>query len=261
MTDPLTVERDGTVATVMINRPEVHNALNAAVLTGLGEALRELARDGRTRAVLLTGAGRKAFSAGADLDELARLGPVDAHRFLSEGQRVLRAVADSELPVIAAVNGLALGGGCELALACTFAVAAEGAAFGLPEANLGLMPGYGGTQRLPRAVGRATAAYLMLTGDRLPARRAYELGLLAVPPAADDELGGVSRELADRVAGRSPASVRAILAALRLGADAPLGTGLALESALAGLAVGNPDAVEGVAAFREKRAPSFGDQR
>ncbi|MQA11444.1 MAG: enoyl-CoA hydratase/isomerase family protein [Pseudonocardiaceae bacterium] len=258
---PLHVQSTGPVATVRIDRPEVHNALNATVLDALGAAMSEFAQDGRTRVVVLTGAGEKAFSAGADLDELAELDPVAAHDTLRFGQRLFRDLETAGLPVIAAVNGFALGGGFELALASTFAVAAEHASFGLPEAGLGLIPGYGGTQRLARLAGRQAAAHVMLTGQRLSAQRAYELGLLAVPPVPAERLLETATELAERVAARSPKAIGMIMTALNHGADASLEAALALESAFAGLATGTADAEEGIAAFRAKRQANFGDAR
>jgi enoyl-CoA hydratase len=253
------VEQDGVIATVRINRPEVHNALNARVLQELDTALAHLAAAGRVRAVVITGTGEKSFSAGADLDELTGLTAERAFEVLSTGQRVLRRIECSPIPVITAVNGLALGGGFELVLASTFAVFAEHATVGLPEAGLGLIPGYGGTQRLSRRVGHPVAAHAMLTGQRITATRAYELGLTPVSPVPADLVVATARKHAEQIAARGPRAVQAILLALRHGADMPLDAGLALESALAGLATGSAEAAEGVAAFKERRPAVFPD--
>ena len=258
--DSLVVERHGSVAVLRINRPEVHNALNAELLRDLGREVTELgSRD--VRAIVLTGTGNRAFSAGADLDELAGLSADRAHDVLSAGQSMISRIEQSPVPVIAAVNGLALGGGFELVLACTFAVLADNAQLGLPEVGLGLMPGYGGTQRLARRVGAPVAAYTMVTGQRITADRAYMLGLTPVAPVPLDTVVETALELARGIATRGPRSVRAALLALRHGADVPLEAGLAFESALAGLVTGSDEATEGMAAFKERRAPSFSATR
>jgi enoyl-CoA hydratase len=258
MTDaPLVaVDRQGPIAVVRIDRPEVHNALNAQVLRELDAAISGLVAEG-VRAVVLTGTGTRAFSAGADLEELAGLSAEQAHAVLSAGQEVIARIERAPVPVIAAVNGLALGGGFETVLACTFAVLADCAQLGLPEAGLGLMPGYGGTQRLARHVSRPVAAHTMLTGERIRADRAYALGLTPVPPVPVEQVVDAARELALRVAARGPRAVRAVLLALRHGGDVPLEAGLAFESALAALVTGGEEASEGIAAFRGKRAPAF----
>jgi enoyl-CoA hydratase len=250
-------ERHDSIAVVTLDRPERHNALNAGVLDELEATFGALTGDGTTRAVVLTGAGPKAFSAGADLDELTGLDGAAAHRKLSRGQGVLRRIETCGLPVVAAVNGLALGGGFELALAGTVLLASTNATFGLPESGLGLMPGYGGTQRLSRAIGRHAALHLMLSGQRIDARRAYELGLVVEPPVPPEELAGAAKGLAERIARSSPRSVRTIIAAVDQGADTSLAAGLDLESALAGLLTSGPDGAEGIAAFKAKRAPVF----
>lgn len=254
----LVVTRDGPVATVRINRPDVHNALNARLLSILDTTLTGLTEAGATRAIVLTGTGRTSFCAGADLDELAGLSTERAFDVLSTGQRVLRRLECSPVPVIAAVNGLALGGGFELVLASTFAVFAEHAAAGLPEAGLGLMPGFGGTQRLPRRVGLPVAAHAMLTGERLSAARAYELGLTPVPPVAADQVVATARRYAERIAAHGTGAVNAIMLALRHGTDLPIEAGLALETALAAMVTGSADAAEAVAAFRRRRSSASG---
>jgi enoyl-CoA hydratase len=261
MTDEPTVliEQSAPVAVVRLNRPEVHNALNAQVLAELDSAVSELASTPTVRAIVLTGAGEKAFSAGADLGELAGLNAETAHDRLVTRQHVIRRVDECPTPIIAAVNGLALGGGLELLLACTFPVLAAHASLGLPEAGLGLTPGYGGTQRLARQVGAATAAYVTITGARLSADRAYQLGMTPVEPVTVDRVVPTACELAERIASSGPRAVRAILTALGRGADAALESGLALESALAGIATGSREAATGIAAFQAKRQAVFDD--
>jgi enoyl-CoA hydratase len=250
------VERRGPIAVLRIDRPAVHNALNGQVLAELDRAVAALPADG-LRAAVLTGTGTRAFSAGADLDELAGLSAEQAHEVLSTGQAVVSRIERSPVPVIAAVNGLALGGGFELVLACTFPVLAEGAQLGLPEAGLGLMPGYGGTQRLARRVGAPVAAHSMLTGERIRADRAFALGLTPVAPVPVESVVDAACDLARSIAARGPRAVRAVLLALRHGADVPLEAGLAFESALAGLVTGGEEAAEGIAAFKARRKPSF----
>jgi enoyl-CoA hydratase len=250
------IEDHGPIVVLRIDRPQVHNALNSRVLRDLDSAIAGLCADG-VRAIVLTGAGTRAFSAGADLDELAGLTAEQAHEVLSAGQAVIARLERSSVPVIAAVNGLALGGGFEIVLACTFAVLAGSAQLGLPEVGLGLMPGYGGTQRLARCVGRPVAAHVMLTGERITAARAFALGLSPVPPVPVESVVSTASELALRVAAGGPRATRAVLLALRHGADVPLEAALAYESALAGLVTGGEDAVEGIAAFRAKRTPVF----
>jgi enoyl-CoA hydratase len=253
------VTRDGAVLVATIDRPEAHNALNGAVIAGLHEAVLGAAADPAVRAVVVTGAGEKAFCAGADLKELHGMGPDQAAAKMRAGQAVFRDIERAPVPVIAAVNGVALGGGFELVLASTFPVLSERASLGLPESGLGLIPGYGGTQRLPRAVGARTAAHLMLTGSRLDAQRAYELGLTPLAPVPPEELMETALELARRIAAQGPVAVTSILAALEGGRDASLDAGLQLETGLAALAVAGAESDEGIAAFLEKRPAQFPD--
>jgi enoyl-CoA hydratase len=255
------VDRAGSVTTLTINRPEVHNALNSDVTAALIGAVTAAADDPAVRAVILTGSGEKAFSAGADLNELADMGPDRAYDVLSSGQRALRALERAPIPIIAAVNGIALGGGFELVLASTFPVLSARASLGLPESGLGLIPGYGGTQRLPRAVGERVAAHLTLTGSRLDADRAYALGLTPVPPVAPDELLATATSVAEKVAAQGPLAVRAILHALDVGRDAPLDAGLGVETGLAALAVAGAESTEGITAFLERRPAKFANPR
>jgi enoyl-CoA hydratase len=255
---PLLIAHDGPITVLTLHRPTVLNALNAAVLDALAQYMERLRHTPKTRAVVITGSGEKAFCAGADLNELAGLDATAAHDVLARGQSVLRAIERAPVPVIAAVNGLALGGGFELVLACTFAVMAEDARLGLPETGLGLMPGFGGTQRLARAIGTARAAHVMLTGHRIDADAAYAQGLTPVPPVDGDVLG-TAVELARQIATRGPRAVRGVLTALRAGTDQGLDSGLALETALAAQLTAGAEAAEGIAAFRDHRAPSFAD--
>ncbi|MEU8251028.1 enoyl-CoA hydratase-related protein [Nonomuraea sp. NPDC048916] len=261
MTPPVTVlvERAGSVTIVTINRPEAYNALNAEVLSRLHAAVLDADADPAVRAVVVTGSGEKAFCAGADLKELAGMSADRAHETLRTGQRVLRDIERAAVPVIAAVNGVALGGGFELVLASTFPVVSTQASLGLPESGLGLIPGYGGTQRLPRAVGAPTAAHLMLTGARLDAQRAHQLGLTPVPPVAPADLMATASALAEKIAAQGPVAVRSILTALEAGRDAGLDAGLQLETGLAALAVAGAESDEGITAFLERRPPRFAD--
>lgn len=256
--DSLRSERRGAVLVLTLDRPAVHNALDRTVLDALGAAVRGASADG-VRAIVLTGAGDKAFSAGADLKELAGMDADRARATIDHGQAVFRDVESCGVPVIAAVNGLALGGGFELVLSCTFSILSTRARLGLPESSLGLIPGYGGTQRLPRVVGAPVAAHLMLTGSRLDADRAHALGLSPVPPVAPELLLATSVEVAETIAAQGPRAVRAILSALHAGRDATLPAGLALESGLAALSIAGAESTEGIAAFLERRTPDFAD--
>jgi enoyl-CoA hydratase len=252
----LLVARDGHVATVTINRPDTLNALNAAALDELRRALLDLRHDTGVGALVITGAGPKAFVAGADIRELAALDPAAARALAERGQHVFDLVERLGKPVVAAVNGFALGGGCELALACTLRVAAETARLGQPEINLGLIPGYGGTQRLARLVGRGRALEMLLTGDPIDAQEAWRIGLVnRVVPSA--EVVPTAQALAARLAGKAPHAVRAILDAVARGLDGPLSAGLAHEAALFGLVTATDDMKEGTRACLEKRAPAF----
>ncbi|MFC9355095.1 enoyl-CoA hydratase/isomerase family protein [Rhodococcus sp. NPDC057014] len=253
----LDIERAGAVTTLTINRPEAFNALNTDVIAALVNAVTDAATDPAVRAVVLTGTGEKAFSAGADLKELAGMGPDRAREVMSSGQRAFRILEQAPVPIIAAVNGLALGGGFELALASTFPVLSTKASLGLPESGLGLIPGYGGTQRLPRAVGQRVATHLMLTGTRLDAERAYTLGLTPVPLVAPEALMATATGIAEKIAEQGPLAVRSILHALEVGRDAPLDAGLGVETGLAALAVAGEESTEGIGAFLERRPATF----
>ena len=254
--ETLLLAYDGPVATVTLNRPQVLNALNSQVFTDLERAISTLAADPTIRVILLTGAGEKAFAAGADIRELAGTDDASGERLALRGQGIFAHMETCGKPVIACVNGFALGGGCELALACTFRIASETARLGQPEVKLGLIPGYGGTQRLPRLVGPAAALRLILTADIIPAAEALRIGLVdEVVPA--DALLDTARALAHKIAAQAPLAVAASIEAVRLGADLPLGEALALEAQIFGRLSATADKHEGVAAFLEKRSPAF----
>jgi enoyl-CoA hydratase len=254
--ETLTVERDGHVATMTINRPEVRNALNGRAMEDLRSAALVIKHDADLRCLIITGAGDRAFVAGADIRELAGLGPVEARQFALRGQHVLDLIETMGKPVIAAVNGYALGGGCELAMACTLRIAADTASFGLPETTLGMIPGYAGTQRLARLVGKGRALDLLLTGRRIDAHEALQIGLVnRVVPAGS--LLSEARALAGRLAGNAPVAMRLAIEAINRGLDLPLSDGALLEAALFGLAFSTEDMREGVAAFLDKRSATF----
>lgn len=255
MVKSLIVDHTGGVTVLTIDRAEALNALNAELLTALDHEITAADADAGVRAVVITGAGEKAFSAGADLKEMAGLDAGAALDHLKRGQDVLRRIESTSTPVIAAVNGLALGGGLELALAATFPVLVDTATLGLPEAGLGLIPGYGGTQRLPRAVGERTAAYLMLTGERLNADDAYRLGMTPIAPVQGGRLLSTAVAIADQIAAQGPQAVRSILQALVVGRNAPLEAGLTAETGLAALALAGAESSRGVDAFLQ-RIPS-----
>ncbi len=257
--DNLIVKREGSVAVVTINRPDKLNALNAATIAELHRAFSELRFDAGVRAIVLTGTGEKAFVAGADIGELAALSGTELEKTAELGQSLMWKIENLGKPVIAAVNGYALGGGCELALACTFRYAEHGAKLGLPEVGLGLIPGYGGTQRLPRLIGRGRALELILTGRLVSADEAFALGLVdRVLPG--DELMKTARETAATIAGRSLLAVRYALKAVNEGLNCGLDQGCRLEAAIFGTVGASDDAKEGCRAFMAKRPPEFRDR-
>jgi enoyl-CoA hydratase len=254
--DNLLFERDGAVAILTFNRPKVLNALNAGTLRDLDAALDALGGDAEVRAIILTGAGEKSFVAGADINELMVLTPAEGKEHARHGQRIFDRIEQLGKPVIAAINGFALGGGCELALACTLRIAADTARLGQPEINLGIIPGYGGSQRLPRLVGKGRALEILLSGDMILAARAYEMGLVnQVVPAAD--LMAAARKLAHALASKAPIATRYILEAVNHGLEMPLAQGQFLETALFGAIASTEDTREGTAAFLEKRKASW----
>jgi len=250
------IERDGAIAVVTINRPKVLNALSTQTIDELRRVMLSLRHDEAVRAVILTGAGEKSFVAGADINELAAQSPASGRELSLRGQHVFDLIENLGKPVIAAINGYALGGGCELALACTIRIAVDTARIGQPEINLGIIPGYGGSQRLPRLVGRGPALEMLLTGDQISAADAYRLGLVnRVVTAAN--LMGESRKLANALASRAPLAVRYILDAVNRGLEMPLRDGQVFEATLFGLVAATEDMREGTKAFLEKRKAEF----
>ncbi|MGA2270827.1 MAG: enoyl-CoA hydratase-related protein [Bryobacteraceae bacterium] len=250
-------EADETgIALVTVNRPDKLNALSGAVVAELKDAFERIARDRSIRAAILTGAGDKAFVAGADINELAALSPVEAREFSLRGQRTFRMIETSPKPTVAAVNGYALGGGLELAMACTVRFAAENAKLGQPEVKLGIIPGYGGTQRLPRLVGRGRALEMLLSGEPVTAAEAHRIGLVnAVVPQA--ELLDYSRAWLRRVLANGPLALGLVIEAVDVGLDAGLEEGLHLEAAAFAVGAATEDYREGTRAFLEKRRPAF----
>jgi len=247
---------DGAVRTVTVNRPDKLNALNRATLEALDKAFAEAAADPAVRVVVLTGAGPKAFVAGADIAEMNGLSAVQGRDFSLLGQGLMRRIERMPKPVIGKINGFALGGGLELAMACHLRVAAETAKVGQPEVNLGLIPGFGGSQRLLRLCGRAAALELCLLGTPITAARAAQLGIVnEVVPAA--ELDARVQTIASQLASAAPLALRGILDAIHIGGECPLGEGLEYESAQFGLMFATEDMREGTNAFLARRPPVF----
>ncbi|HET7436845.1 MAG TPA: enoyl-CoA hydratase-related protein [Thermoanaerobaculia bacterium] len=250
-----TENRDG-VLFITIDRPKVLNALNAETVEEIGRAFADARDDDSVKAVILTGAGEKAFVAGADIAELATMTPITGKAVAEKGQRTFLSIERFPKPVIAAINGFALGGGCELALACHMRIASEKAQLGLPEVTLGIIPGYGGTQRMARLLGKGIALELILTGDRIGAAEAERIGLVnKVVPA--DQLLPAAEELARKIVTRGPLAVRAAIEAVMSGSDMPFAEGQFLEATLFGLLASTADMKEGMQAFLEKRAANF----
>jgi enoyl-CoA hydratase len=252
----LLVDRDGAVAVITINRPEKRNALNSETIDELRRAILALKHDDGVRAVVITGAGDKAFIAGADINELAVQTPVGGREHAHRSQHVLDLIETMGKPVVAAINGVALGGGCEVAMACTIRIAADTARLGQPEINLGLMPGYAGTQRLPRLVGKGRALELLLTGDAITAAEAHRIGLVnRVVPAG--ELVAEARKLAATLADKAPVAARYIIDAVNRGLEMSSAEAELYEATLFGLVSTTEDMREGTKAFLDKRKPQF----
>jgi enoyl-CoA hydratase len=248
----LQLDRDGAIATVTLHRPEVLHALDAAMFDELERAFAELSSDNTIRVILLTGSGDRAFAAGADIRALTGTDAVSGRSTSERGQQVFLSIERCGKPVIACVNGLALGGGCELALACTFRIASDRAKLGLPELKLGLIPGYGGTQRLPRLIGRSAALKLMLTGAPVDAAEALRLGLVdEVVPAA--ELMPRARAVAESIAAMAPLALSAALEAVARGEGKPIDEATQVEAEIFGRLCATADKREGLTAFLEKR--------
>ena len=246
----------GKIAVLTVNRPQALNALNAATLDELANVLARVAADPELRVLLITGAGEKAFIAGADITAMQGMSALEAQAFSEKGQRVMQAIEALPIPVIALVNGYALGGGCELAMSCDWIIAAERAVFGQPEVNLGIPPGFGGTQRLSRLVGRSLALELVITGRQIKADEALRIGLVneVVPP---EQLTGKGLAMARLIAAKAPVAVRVSKQAVQRGLDLDLANGCVLETSLFAFAFGTADRKEGMTAFVEKRAPKF----
>jgi enoyl-CoA hydratase len=255
----LTVETKDGVAVVTVNRPDKLNALNGRTVDELDACFAALASDPGVRGVILTGAGEKAFVAGADIAELSAQGPKEAREVARKGQAVFARIERLGKPVVAAINGFALGGGCELALACHVRIAAEGARLGTPEVKLGLMCGYGGTQRLPRLVGRGRALEVLLTGEMVDAQEAFRIGLVnrVVPK---DRLLAEAQALLAKILANGPLSVRYTLEAVAAGLEMPLEEAQNLEATLFGVLCSTEDMKEGTRAFLEKRPAQFKGQ-
>ena len=257
--DNVLYEKRNGIAYVTLNRPKVLNALNTPTWKDLRAAFEDARDDAAVRGAILTGAGGKAFIAGADISELAHASAIDAERSSRIGQEVLDLVENLGKPVIAAINGFALGGGCETAMACTIRVAVEHAKFGQPEVKLGLLPGGGGTQRLPRLVGKGRALQLILSGGMISAQEAWRIGLVNEVVAAADLIPRAEAIL-NEIAANAPVAVKYSLEAVNKGMDTSQGEGFALEASYFGLCAGTEDKKEGTSAFLEKRAPRFRGQ-
>lgn len=255
--DTLLLEQaDDGIVTVTVNRPDKLNALNAAVITDLTTLARVIREDAGIRAVVITGAGPKAFVAGADIAEIAAIEGDDGQRFAERGQDAFRALETAGKPVIAAVNGFALGGGCELAMACHMRIASPNARFGQPEVKLGVIPGYGGTVRLPRLVGRGRALELLLTGGMIDADEALRIGLVN-KVVAQETLLDEARAMARTITQMGPVAVRLVLESVDAGMDADIDTALGMEAQLFGESCATADRIEGTRAFMEKRPAAF----
>jgi enoyl-CoA hydratase len=249
-------EKKGAIAYVTINRPKVLNALNMATMEELRTAFTAIKDDREVRVAIMTGSGEKAFIAGADIGELAKNDAVSAKEYTHRGQSVLDLIENLGKPVIACINGFALGGGCEIAMACTMRLASENARLGQPEVKLGIIPGYGGTQRLPRLVGKGIAMQLVLAGEMISAQEAHRIGLVnEVTTAA--ELIPRAEAIAQKIIANSPLAVQYAMEAVNKGMEMTLAEGLYLEAVLFAVACASEDKQEGTSAFLEKRPPQF----
>jgi enoyl-CoA hydratase/carnithine racemase len=249
-------EKKGTIAYVTINRPKVMNALNAETISELKSVFKDAADDSEVRGVIFTGAGDKAFAAGADISEMANDSPITAQEKTRSGQALTDLIENLGKPVVAAVNGFALGGGCELSMACTIRLATETAKFGQPEVKVGIMPGYGGTQRLPRLVGKGRALQLILSGETIGAQEAYRIGLVnEVVPNPD--LITRAEAILKQILSNAPLGVKFSIEAVNKGLDSGLEEGLVIEASLFALCAATEDKKEGTSAFLAKRVPNF----
>jgi enoyl-CoA hydratase len=250
------IEKKNSIAYVTVNRPKVLNALNMATMEDLRRAFHDIKQDSAIRVVIMSGSGEKAFIAGADIGELAKNDAVAAKEYTHRGQSVLNLIENLGKPVIACINGFALGGGCEIAMACTMRLASENAKFGQPEVKLGIIPGYGGTQRLPRLVGKGIAMQLVLAGEMITAQEAHRIGLVNEVVAAAD-LVPRAEAIAQKIIANAPLAVQWAMEAVNKGMEMTLSEGLYLEATLFGLCCATEDKKEGTSAFLEKRAAQF----
>lgn len=251
----LLLKKQGSVAILSVNRPDELNALNTEVLEELENAIMQIERDGEIHVLILTGEGR-AFVAGADISEMENMNPIDARDFAKKGMDVFRRIELMEKPTIAAVNGFALGGGCELAMCCDIRIASEKAKFGQPEVGLGITPGFAGTQRLARLVGLGKAKELILTTDIIDAQEAYRIGLIN-KITSKDELINSALEMANKIASKGQIAIRYAKHAMNRGIETDIETGMAIEREVFGLCFATEDQKEGMAAFLEKRKPNY----
>ena len=249
------IEKNNRVATLTVNRPDALNALNSEVLADLNEAWEVLQADDEVSVIIITGAGR-AFVAGADIGEMAGLSMTEGRAFGNTGQDLFRRIERSEKPTIAAVNGFALGGGCELAMACDIRIASEAAVFGQPEVGLGITPGFSGTQRLAALIGKSRAMEMILTAENISAAKAAEYGLIsrAVPA---DQLMTEAAALAEKIASKAPLAVKWSASAIKRGLETDIDSGIAIEADLFGMCFATEDQKEGMRAFLERRSPEF----
>jgi enoyl-CoA hydratase len=250
------IEKEGSIATVFIDRPKALNALNSETLKDLKTAISDIKCDDNIKIVIISGSGDKAFVAGADIKEMENMSPLEAREFLLFGQHVFNEFENLEKPIIAAINGFALGGGCELALACDIIIASSDAKLGLPEVSLGLHPGFGGTQRLPRLVGKAKAKELIFTADMIGADEALKIGLVnrVVPK---EKLMEEAIGMANKILSRGSVAIKLAKAAINVGTETSLEKGLAYEAETGSLTFSTQDKKEGMKAFLEKRKPNF----
>ncbi len=254
--ESILLEKKNAIAYVTVNRPKVLNALNGATLSELGVAFEDIKNDAAIRVAILTGAGEKAFVAGADIGELAKLDADPGKEFARRGQAVFDRIENLGKPVIACINGFALGGGCELALACTMRLASDNVKLGQPEVKLGMIPGYGGTQRLARLVGKGRAMQIVLSGETITAQEAHRIGLVNEVTAAA-ELVPRAEAIAAKIIANAPLAVRYAMEAVNKGVEMTLAEGLKLEAELFGACCSTEDMKEGTAAFLEKRVAQF----
>jgi len=254
--DNLLFQVSEKVARITVNRPNVLNALNRKTMDELGDCLNTVRADDEIRVLILTGAGEKAFIAGADINELSQQTPVNGREFTLYGQEIIHRLETLGKPAIAAINGFALGGGCELALACTLRIASRNAKLGQPEVKLGLVPGYGGTQRLPRLCGKGVAHELILTGEMISAEEALRVGLVN-RVVESSELLATAEAIAKKIIANAPLAVKYAMEAIEHGMEMPQEEGLYLEATLFGLCCATQDMREGTRAFLEKRPPKF----